>query len=168
LIVMTFPFTIILGFLSKGGEIMISLGSRVCCINSEKRIVTLSLLKLRDLLGGSADLSRGGRLSRLPPVGGLSSAQEETMSMPAGMNFGPISTIAKRIKASNSNESVMNRDFPGVLSTILFIGSRDGSRPAPTNDYLPMCTISTAISDGETPLIRCAWPRDEGLILASF
>ena len=72
-------------------------------------------------MGGSASLSLGGRLSLLPPVGGLSSAQEETISMPAGINLGPISTIAKRNNANRSNERVRNRDFAGVLSTMLFI-----------------------------------------------
>jgi hypothetical protein len=35
-------------------------------------------------------------------------------------------------------------------------------------DYRPICTSNTEISDGDTPLIRLAWPSVRGLNLASF
>ena len=100
----------------------------------------------------------GGRLSRLPPVGGRSSAQEEIIRIPAGIHFGAISNNEKRNNAIKSSEMLIIRDFPVFEITSIFL----------VRDYLPMCIISTAISEGDTPLMRCAWPSEDGLILANF
>ena len=100
---------------------MISLGSKVCWINSEKCSLIFSLLKFKVLLAGSASFSLGGMLSRLPPDGGRSSAHEETINNPAGIKLGAISNRVNRNNANSSNETVINRDFPVFEITILFL-----------------------------------------------
>ena len=127
-------------------------------MNSEKRILILELLKFRDLFTGSAYFTLGGRLSLLPPEGGRSSAQDDTARSPIGMHFGAISNREKRISAIMSNERVIRRDFPDFEITMLEF----------CKAYLPIWTMSTAMSAGETPLILCAWPSEDGFILANF
>lgn len=114
------PFTIIFGFLSTGGEMRISFGSSVCWMNSLNFILIFWLWKLRDLFAGSANLIFGGRLSRLPPLGGRSSAQEEIINMPAGMHLGAISNKENRSKAISSSETVIIRDFRVFEITRIF------------------------------------------------